>query len=74
MIFAGMCLAMISIHAPRTGSDAFGGLMTDGVKRISIHAPRTGSDLGNGVELENDAIFQSTLPARGATRRPTSTR
>ena len=23
MIFAGMCLAMISIHAPRTGSDPF---------------------------------------------------
>ena len=58
--------SIISIHAPRTGSDA---PLCDGVAvgGISIHAPRTGSDAislycGNSV-----AEFQSTLPARGAT-------
>ena len=37
-------------------------------QRISIHAPRTGSDISAayGAQLAN--IFQSTLPARGATR------
>ena len=37
-------------------------------QRISIHAPRTGSDLEDtgGGTVKN--IFQSTLPARGATR------
>ena len=57
----------ISIHAPRTGSDRTF-MLYFFLPSISIHAPRTGSD-GNGVELENDAIFQSTLPARGATAR-----
>ena len=57
----------ISIHAPRTGSDErcdCGCSQTD----ISIHAPRTGSDrtLRNLVNIVNS--FQSTLPARGATR------
>ena len=36
-------LKAISIHAPRTGSDARGRRKTSG-SRISIHAPRTGSD------------------------------
>ena len=56
----------ISIHAPRTGSDAHrlshGG---EGLL-ISIHAPRTGSDRGVQSNLQR-AQFQSTLPARGAT-------
>ena len=35
--------------------------------RISIHAPRTGSD-ENNLDLTIDyGVFQSTLPARGAT-------
>ena len=34
---------MISIHAPRTGSDGNADEMT-AASRISIHAPRTGSD------------------------------
>ena len=81
---------LISIHAPRTGSD----VRLVGVHRqpeaISIHAPRTGSDETLlGVKSEkgdfnprsphgerqqgfkfrgiDDVIFQSTLPARGAT-------
>ena len=55
----------ISIHAPRTGSDAqfnFYGQQS----YISIHAPRTGSDLTRQRVTPPNA-FQSTLPARGAT-------
>ena len=36
---------------------------------ISIHAPRTGSDERVTVRLTHTSAFQSTLPARGATRR-----
>ena len=79
----------ISIHAPRTGSDAALRVLRV-IRRISIHAPRTGSDT---FALQNRALFvhfnprsphgerrqrrtatrgkggfQSTLPARGATR------
>ncbi len=79
---------LISIHAPRTGSDLRGGRVML-VIPISIHAPRTGSDVaflsvenlllnfnprsphgerhGGGVLLVSLEIFQSTLPARGAT-------
>ena len=35
---------MISIHAPRTGSDALADLEVLTLGEISIHAPRTGSD------------------------------
>ncbi len=37
-------------------------------RRISIHAPRTGSDTLGRRERPKTATFQSTLPARGATR------
>ena len=84
--------ACISIHAPRTGSDAIAGAQLD-VLQISIHAPRTGSDFGRkpdcrfrhisihaprtGSDGADDnqlppAQFQSTLPARGATKPVTS--
>ena len=58
----------ISIHAPRTGSDADISAIGKDKYNISIHAPRTGSDLigedpGDIVTVK----FQSTLPARGAT-------
>ena len=36
--------------------------------RISIHAPRTGSDNVPGECLTAQRLFQSTLPARGATQ------
>ena len=42
-------------HRPRTGL------------RISIHAPRTGSDAHREIMQSLSKIFQSTLPARGAT-------
>ena len=38
---------------------------------ISIHAPRTGSDRNMAVRAYPEKIFQSTLPARGATRSAT---
>ena len=37
-------LMVISIHAPRTGSDLQEPLMVSNHIAISIHAPRTGSD------------------------------
>ena len=88
--FMDMGKSVISIHAPRTGSDADldGHLPSGGdfnprsphgerltgrtagrsPEKISIHAPRTGSD-GDGRAAERAGVrFQSTLPARGATR------
>ena len=56
----------ISIHAPRTGSDAVAHGWSHG-RKISIHAPRTGSDDFGVLGLRMFARFQSTLPARGAT-------
>ena len=38
-------------------------------RAISIHAPRTGSDVPAAVILADIRLFQSTLPARGATHR-----
>ena len=35
---------------------------------ISIHAPRTGSDSAAPTTYKAPSTFQSTLPARGATR------
>ena len=58
----------ISIHAPRTGSDR---AVPGDVQRaggISIHAPRTGSDEMPSSSIWAMPLFQSTLPARGATR------
>ena len=56
----------ISIHAPREGSDP--GAETGSPQGvISIHAPREGSDADRPQVLSIHAVFQSTLPARGAT-------
>ena len=57
----------ISIHAPREGSDLII-LPPLFVVGISIHAPREGSDADLGKLAGVVAVFQSTLPARGATR------
>ena len=57
----------ISIHAPRTGSDLFPRQRPHLCRTISIHAPRTGSDLIDHVAIGASVVFQSTLPARGAT-------
>ena len=57
---------LISIHAPRTGSDVIFTPNLCNLHPISIHAPRTGSDFTVALDILN-RIFQSTLPARGAT-------
>ena len=57
----------ISIHAPRTGSDAGRPAVLLAVRGISIHAPRTGSDVVTSMSDISLSLFQSTLPARGAT-------
>ena len=59
---------IISIHAPRTGSDRLVAVQLSS-GRISIHAPRTGSDTISDAPRGGGSIFQSTLPARGATPR-----
>ena len=61
------CDTVISIHAPRTGSDREGVEQRRKEKEISIHAPRTGSDEGALKPGSLVKQFQSTLPARGAT-------
>ena len=56
----------ISIHAPRMGSDEETAEET-AEEEISIHAPRMGSDtLVYPIDIQG-SLFQSTLPAWGAT-------
>ena len=57
----------ISIHAPREGSDDLAGKPFAYDELISIHAPREGSDQPKTAKNASVKIFQSTLPARGAT-------
>ena len=57
---------LISIHAPREGSDPVTVLLFF-VHDISIHAPREGSDVQNLNHFLHSVVFLSTLPARGAT-------
>ncbi len=45
-------VAMISIHAPREGSDLYLGT-DDPDEDISIHAPREGSDIMGGINDGN---------------------
>ena len=58
---------IISIHAPREGSDIDLGQGLHLVGTISIHAPREGSDRTGEVLTALVSPFLSTLPARGAT-------
>ena len=68
VIFAGTWrLRKISIHAPRTGSDGCSLPCSTHRSLISIHAPRTGSDASGSSSPMPNSLFQSTLPARGAT-------
>ena len=66
-IFSRRSSSTISIHAPRTGSDRLDCGRCVTIKGISIHAPRTGSDSNRTVIFFALHLFQSTLPARGAT-------
>ena len=58
---------LISIHAPREGSDAALRVRVCLLEGISIHAPREGSDEPMIRQCKALAEFQSTLPVRGAT-------
>ena len=58
---------IISIHAPRAGSDL---VLSNFLLRpfgISIHAPRAGSDVKKRHKVAIAKLFQSTPPVRGAT-------
>ena len=59
----------VSIHAPRTGRDLNGRHIV-AAGEVSIHAPRTGRDSPNANVFSWVLRFQSTRPARGATRDP----
>ena len=58
---------VISIHAPRAGSDSNDRTEAGALTVISIHAPRAGSDETLSCEQQKHNKFQSTLPVRGAT-------
>ena len=58
----------VSIHAPREGSDLQWRVQKL-LERVSIHAPREGSDVEFYSCLVRVWVFQSTLPAKGATGR-----
>ena len=66
-----LCLSVqpISIHAPREGGDEVTGVIQVIPCTISIHAPREGGDEVQSDAGAEDKVFQSTPPARGATRR-----
>ena len=57
----------ISIHAPREGGDYLMAALLSSLG-ISIHAPREGGDVIVCMTVPVINIFQSTPPARGATR------
>ena len=58
----------ISIHAPRGGSDRNQQAAQQAFLNISIHAPRGGSDAIHRPTADILYLFQSTLPAGGATK------
>ena len=62
----------VSIHAPRAGRDEADERSLAWVA-VSIHAPRAGRDDGVVLVFFDVPLFQSTRPARGATRRTRST-
>ena len=64
----------ISIHAPREGGDWIAVRICGWYTAISIHAPREGGDGSGGSVSGRNGQFQSTPPARGATRKAESMR
>ena len=65
---------IVSIHAPRVGSDAIAVEELTENSKVSIHAPRVGSDRFRDFAHVDSHVFQSTLPAWGATISETYTR
>ena len=60
-----MCALLISIHAPRTGSDRCRAVRKVGYL-ISIHAPRTGSDRDWKRGAENPERISIHAPRTGS--------
>ncbi len=58
--------AVVSIHAPRVGSDKCAYAYKP-QRRVSIHAPRVGSDVMAFIQASIMSEFQSTPPEWGAT-------
>ena len=59
--------AYISIHAPRTGSDSAPAFAPDAAEHFNPRSPH-GERPEDDIEDSRLWVFQSTLPARGATR------
>ncbi len=57
---------IISIHAPRAGSDLFAAQAVDICDDISIHAPRAGSDNAERLKLRALAIISIHAPRAGS--------
>ena len=60
--------SLISIHAPREGRDVLDLRILKPRVDISIHAPREGRDFFITSQHCSLIRFQSTRPARGATK------
>ena len=56
----------VSIHAPNEGSD-LGQRVVSLFQHVSIHAPNEGSDPSTRSNHDDNLLFQSTLPMKGAT-------
>ena len=67
MIFGVLSILFISIHAPRGGSDCAFGDMVATALDFNPRSPRGERPLQKPITLKM-LIFQSTLPAGGATR------
>ena len=59
---------LISIHAPRTGSDRLASAVST-LLMISIHAPRTGSD-GEGTNITGSGEISIHAPRTGSDAPP----
>ena len=57
---------LISIHAPRTGSDVSSPTVAVTIRRFQSTLPARGATEHYFI-TQSDGTFQSTLPARGAT-------
>ena len=66
MSFVQLLQKMISIHAPRTGSDQVGNRLPKTWDNFNPRSPH-GERLNIYDIICKDFQFQSTLPARGAT-------
>ena len=64
---ADLPVTIISIHAPRTGSDLNAEKEANGAIEFQSTLPARGATCAKRRELATLARFQSTLPARGAT-------